>query len=135
MESQGFFASIPPVEGAIATLKELSTTDGWEIFFVTSPFTSPHCIPEKLQWILKHFGDKKWQDRVIFTKDKTMIRGEGGVLIDDNPNIDELKGKSLLVPTWRHVLFSRKYNEERKEKPRLTSWQIDHVRKVLGDVQ
>ena len=99
---------------------------------MTSPFTSPFCIPEKIAWIRRVFGSKQWQDRCIFTKDKTMVRGEGGVLIDDNPNIDRLKGKSVLVPTWRHVLFSRAYNATCTNKPRLDNWRLDHVRKVLA---
>src|SRR5207247_731314 len=98
MESEGFYASIPVVDNAVDTLKRLATEDGWEVFFVTSPFTSRFCVAEKLEWVLKHFGSKWWQNRVIITKDKTMIRGDSGVLIDDNPVIDQLKDKSLLVP-------------------------------------
>jgi 5'-nucleotidase len=130
METEGFFASIPVVEHAVDTLKKLHTEDGWEVFFVTSPFTSRFCVPEKQDWILKHFGSKFWQNRLHIAKDKTVVRG--AVLIDDNPIIDRQKDKSVLVPEWRHVLFSRNYNKS-SLKPRIVSWEIEHVRRVLAE--
>lgn len=117
------------------TLQTLERDDGWHVRFVTSPFTSPFCMPEKLQWVRQHFGDKTWQDRVIFTKDKTVIRGDNGVLIDDNPDMDRLPGKSALVLQWEHVVFSRSYNQHCTDKLRLESWRLDHVRKVLAQVK
>jgi hypothetical protein len=38
------------------------------------------------------------------------------------------------LPTWRYVLFSRSYNR-RSEKPRLVSWDLEHVREVLASVR
>lgn len=124
MEEKGFFLNLEPIPNAIETIKVLEEKYNCTVWFVTSPFTSPYCIQEKLEWIQKHFGSKKWKDRVILTKDKTLVRGD--FLIDDNPDIDVLKGKSMLQPTWEHVLFSKSYNKK-CDKMRINSWDLSHV--------
>lgn len=142
MSQPGFFLNLEPLDGAIKTLKQLEAKHGYTVFFATSPFNSLWCMQEKRQWIGKHFntvdGDEdkataniKWQDRLIQSKDKTVLVGR--VLIDDHPDMGAIDGKSAMQPIWKHVLFSKTYNVK-SSKPRIACWRIEHVVKVLENV-
>jgi 5'-nucleotidase len=118
----GYFASLPPVPGAIDALRAISAS-GIEVKICTSPLLgSPTCASEKLAWVKRLLGSA-WQERLIITRDKTIVRGD--ILIDDKP---ELKG--CATPTWEHVIFSRPWNQQVKSKRRLESWEF--WRSVVG---
>lgn len=100
--SAGFFASLPPVEGAIAAAQQLLAA-GNDVRICTSPILDyAHCVREKFDWVAQHLGGD-WVERIILTRDKTWVRGD--VLIDDKPEIS-----GSLKPVWRHVVYDQSYN-------------------------
>lgn len=107
----GFFRTMMPIAGAQEALLHMDAL-GPEIFLCTSPF-SPYqnCVLEKFQWV-ENFLGTKWVDRIVLTKDKTLVRGD--ILIDDKPRIT-----SLDTPSWEHILYDRPYNQG-GDKRRLT---------------
>ncbi len=108
----GFFANLPPMEGSIEAVLEMSKTPN-EIFFCTSPYlANPTCADDKLYWIGEHLGSS-WKNRTIITSDKTVVRGD--VLIDDRPEI-----KGVQIPSWEHVLYTQPYNLHITDKRRMT---------------
>lgn len=114
---KGLIENLEPVEGCIEALKKIKEL-GHDIFICTSPLTDyENNIVEKYKWIEKNLG-KEWTKKIIFTKDKTLIKGD--VLIDDNPEIKGLKN-----PEWEHIIFDRVYNKHIKDKKRLTwdNWE------------
>ena len=112
--SNGFYLGLPPIEGSLEALSEL-TKRGDEIFICTSPLLeNPFCIQEKYNWIINHLG-KDWTKKMIVTKDKTIVHGN--FLIDDNPDVEGIQ-----QPTWEHILYSQPYNLQANSKRRLT-WQ------------
>ncbi|MFT3890285.1 MAG: hypothetical protein QM730_01515 [Anaerolineales bacterium] len=116
-----FFRTMMPIEGGREALHEMDTL-GFEVFICTSPFsTYQNCVLEKYQWVENYLG-AHWVDRIILTKDKTLVRGD--ILIDDKPHITGVD-----VPTWEHILYDRPYNQN-VEKRRLTwkTWKdVLHV--------
>ena len=120
LQEPGFFREMMPMPGAREALSEMNTL-GLEVFLCTSPF-SPYqnCVLEKYQWVENYLG-ARWTDRIILTKDKTLVRGD--ILIDDKPHITGAD-----VPTWEHILYDRPYNKG-VDKRRLT-WE--NWKDVLG---
>jgi 5'-nucleotidase len=109
--SSGFFYNLPPVNGALESLPELSKEH--DVYICTSPlFDNSTCVQEKYDWTKKHLGSE-WTKRLILTSDKTIINGD--VLIDDRPEIE-----GVTIPTWEHVLYSQPYNAKLKNKHRMT---------------
>jgi len=120
---KGFFLGLPPMEGALAALAEMSSPGimngvsetgygfgGFDVYLCTSPVnTSANCIQEKVEWVREHLGPD-WVKKVVYTSAKQMVRGD--ILIDDKPY-------SMLAPTtgahtfalWTQVLFSQPYNQ------------------------
>jgi 5'-nucleotidase len=108
----GFFAGLPPVQGAKEALEELLAL-GHDVRICTSPLKrNPACIAEKCEWIQRHFGPA-FLDRMVVTKDKTVVHGD--VLIDDRPEVHGVR-----TPSWEHVLYDRSYNADVVGKRRLT---------------
>lgn len=107
-----FFASLPPIEGALQGLKELAET-GHDIYICSSPLISnPTGASEKYDWIKEHLGDD-WVGKLILAPDKTMVRGD--ILIDDRPEI-----KGAQQPLWEHVLYDQLYNQDIEGRRRMT---------------
>ncbi len=112
--AKGFFLGLPPIEGSLDALVELSLK-GNEIYICTSPLlNNPFCVQEKYDWVINHLG-KDWAKKMIVSKDKTIIHGD--FLIDDKPYI-----KGVQQPTWEHILYSQPYNAHIDYKKRMT-WQ------------
>lgn len=129
MDMEGFYADLAPIEGAIDALYSMLAA-GHEVSLVTSPWLSnATCVQDKYDWVREHLGDD-WVDRVIITKDKTLI--EGDVLIDDKP---EIHGKA--EPKWVHILFDQPYNRYVRDKTRQVGWEDwkDAVHYALIDDQ
>jgi len=125
MDRPGFYADLEPIEGAIEALHAMVEA-GHDVSIVTSPWlTNPTCVQDKYDWVKKYLG-AGWEDRVIITKDKTLV--DGDILIDDKP---EITGKA--EPKWRHILFDQPYNSHITDKNRLTDWddweQFTNLRK------
>lgn len=112
--SEGFVRGLPPTPGGVEAVHEM-LTKGHDVRFCTSHLlTYDYSVPEKYQWIEKHFG-ASYIDRIILTRDKTLIRGD--ILIDDKPEITGIEN-----PSWEHILYDRPFNRRIDHKRRL-NWQ------------
>lgn len=118
LNAPGFYRSLEPVEGAIDALKDLQYWAGeskmLEPFLCSSPWNHAHdldCHSDKARWVEQFLG-RWWLDRLVLTKDKTLVRGH--ILIDDKPEI-----KGVMQPTWQHLLYSQPWNRS-SDKPRFT---------------
>ena len=113
----GFFQHLPLLKGAKEAVLEMDEL-GHDVFICTSPINRyKNCVAEKYLWVAKQFGHE-WTKKIVMTKDKTLIYGD--LLIDDKPAHEGVR-----IPTWEHVLYDAPYNQEVKEKRRLTwdNWQ------------
>lgn len=119
VNEEGLFLQMNPIRGAVDGVKRLKEKSGRDIFFVSAPHKSnKHSYSEKAIWIERHFGEE-WLDRLILTRDKTVV--SGCVLIDDKPNP---MGK--FSPDWTHIVFDQPYNQTdvaTKGKRRMFSWK------------
>lgn len=113
MHKPDFYDNFPVIDGASIVLDQM-LSDGFEVFICTAPMGNSRCMTAKVDWVQRVFG-KKWVERMILTRDKTLIRGD--ILIDDKPKIT-----GLVEPTFIHVLFDQPYNREEESKPRITQW-------------
>jgi len=121
-----FFADLPEIPHGVAALKEMDAM-GWDVRICTSPMRRyEHCAPEKFEWIEARFGHA-WVDKIILTRDKTMVRGD--ILIDDMPNI-----KGSYPTLYTHIIYDQPYNREVTHRPRLTwaNWR-EVMDKVLSE--
>jgi 5'-nucleotidase len=107
-----FFGKLKPVPGGVEALEEM-TKLGLEVFICTSPLREfKNCVLEKYEWVAGYLG-RKWSDRIILTRDKTLIKAD--FLIDDNP---EPLGAE--IPAWEHIIYDQPYNRTITAKKRLT---------------
>ncbi|KAL6068383.1 hypothetical protein QOT17_008193 [Balamuthia mandrillaris] len=121
----GMIASLPVMDGAARALKEMRAM-GFDVRICCSLLPNPH---ERIEWIRRNFHTPDWEERLIFTNDKSILRGD--ILIDDDPNpiIQAKKGSGgnslaagCMTPSWRHVVFDQSYNRHLPRQPRITSW-------------
>lgn len=121
--AERFFADLKPIKGAIKGVKTLQQRK-YEVFLCTSPIRkNKYCVPEKYEWVEKHLG-KRWTEKMVFTKDKSVIKGE--YLIDDKPYA-YADGK--MVASWDQILFDRPYNKHVTNTERF-SW--DNLEMLVG---
>lgn len=110
---RGFFRSLKPIAGGKEALETLLAM-GHDVRICTAPKREhAYCVPEKFAWIEEHLG-KKWTDRIILTRDKTLVRGD--ILIDDKPQVT-----GICKPVWEQIFYDQTYNRMHAGK-RLT-WQ------------
>lgn len=117
---RGFFLNLKPIPYAKQALEELLSDPRFSVWICSAPKTlSPYCHSEKFLWLKKHCGQAV-ADRLILTRDKTLVRGD--YLIDDKPVI---KGENLR-PSWEHIVFDQPYNREITGVKRLTwpTWRL-----------
>jgi len=113
----GFFQHLPMIEGAKEGVLEMQDL-GHEVFICTSiPNRYKNSVTEKYLWVAKNFGHEMTK-KIIMTKDKTLVHGD--ILIDDKPLL-----KGVIVPSWEHILYDAPYNQDVKEKRRMTwdNWE------------
>ena len=112
VRASGFFASLPPIKGALKGFAELAETDQ-QIFICSSPLIgNPTGASEKYDWIEQYLG-REWLGNVILAPDKTMVRGD--ILIDDRPKVEGSQ-----TPIWEHILYDQLYNRQEEGRRRLT---------------
>jgi 5'-nucleotidase len=112
--SKNFIRNLPPTPGGIEAIHEM-LKKGHDVRFCSSHLlTYDPSVLEKYYWIEKHF-DASFVDRIILTRDKTLIRGD--ILIDDKPEISGIE-----KPAWEHILYDRSFNRGVANKRRL-DWQ------------
>lgn len=119
--SEGFFLSLPPIEGAIEawhTIQEL----GFYPRINSKPLRSnPHCREEKLASIDYYFGPTA-ADEAYIGSDK---ESEPGIaLIDDRPGLHDGK-------TWKRVIFTQPWNAHEQDW-RLESWHDSELPNLLA---
>jgi 5'-nucleotidase len=127
MNRPGFYRTFEPIPGAVRALREMVEA-GHDVFIVSTPWSSnPTCMQDKFDWLNSHVGhyDEKnrWGDRLILTRDKTMIKGD--ILIDDKPAIT-----GAAIPEWEHVLFTQPHNKSVTNKRRFSDWS--KWREIIG---
>lgn len=111
--AEGFFRSLPPIEGAIQAVREM-VAEGIDVRICTHPIQAyRNCVGEKYEWVERHLGTA-FTTRMILTRDKTIVTADA--LIDDNPDITGSR-----TPSWRHIVFDQRYNRS-VAGPRLKSW-------------
>lgn len=129
--SKDFFRDLPEIEGGCQAVKEMAEIEGVEVFICTSPlFQYKYSAPEKYEWVENHLG-KDWINRLILTRDKTMINGH--VLIDDKINITGV----LNEPSWQHIVFMSCHNKKAnlRGKTRLENWTDGKWRTIIEDLK
>ncbi|KAF4660314.1 putative tubulin polyglutamylase ttll9 [Perkinsus olseni] len=115
--SEGFISNLPPISGAIQSLRWLDEMPGVEVWICSTPLTAwTHCVPEKFEWVEKHLGTD-FLRKLILTKDKTIIKADA--LIDDKPEITGSEDPPLF---GRHVVFTQPYNKYVETGDRLDGW-------------
>lgn len=106
----GFFSELQPIEGAIASVKQLIDSTEYKPYILTAPSVkNPLCYTEKRVWVEKHFG-LEFTKRLIISLDKSLLRGE--ILIDDwntGRGQDNFQGElihygSEKFPDWTSVM-------------------------------
>ena len=109
----GFYKEMRPIPGAIDAVVEMA--EQHDVWLCSSPeVLNASCESDKKTWVRLYMGDY-WANRLILTKDKTMVRGD--LLIDDRPDVG-----GIMEPEWEHILFSQPYNDHVKDKIRLDGW-------------
>ncbi|XP_044528736.1 5'(3')-deoxyribonucleotidase, cytosolic type [Gracilinanus agilis] len=126
-EAPGFFLGLEPIPGALEAVQEMSCMKDTEVFICTSPLKKyDYCTSEKYLWVDKYLGPQ-FVDRLILTRDKTVVSGD--LLIDDK---DVIQGQEK-KPSWEHILFTCCHNQHLDlpaSKRRLNSWS-DNWREIL----
>jgi 5'-nucleotidase len=102
MNDPRLYDALEPIPHVMDTIREIDAA-GIDQFFCSTPtWSNPGCVPGKLASLAKDLGPE-WQNRLILTHDKTLVRGD--VLIDDKPVIT-----GAHTPVWQHVMFDQDYN-------------------------
>lgn len=93
------FWYMAPMTGAINGVKNLCEL--YNTYIVTAPVWNDVCVPEKIDWIKVHLPFFELE-RLIFTRDKSILRGD--ILVDDY-------WKYLTQFDGRRILFRHSYGE------------------------
>ncbi len=110
----GWFASLPPIEGAADGLNELA--EHADVWICTKPLeANPTCRDEKAAWLELHMGEG-WSKRMITTPNKSLIRGQ--LLLDD-----AIKPEEAAVAEWRPVVYDQPFNRSVDTGWARFSWQ------------
>lgn len=111
IDSQGFFADIEVMEGAVETVHKLSGF--YEIFVATACMEFPTSFNDKFSWLRKHFPFIPWTN-VVFCGYKSIIQSD--YLIDDHVrNLVAFKGNG--------VLFTAPHNLKNNSFKRVSDWK------------
>lgn len=106
----GFFTSLPPLFGAVESVKELAANPLYDVWFLTAPSVyNPLSYTEKRLWIEYYFGFQMCH-RLILSPNKALLKGD--YLIDDcayGKGQESFEGKliqygSSMFPNWSDVM-------------------------------
>jgi 5'(3')-deoxyribonucleotidase len=103
----GFYADLPPIEGAVEAFEILSKH--FEVYILTAPsWENPSCYTDKRLWVEKYLGKPAYK-RLIISNDKSLFTGRA--LIDDRLKygVTKFKGEHIhfctdRFPNWNSVL-------------------------------
>lgn len=107
VDATHFFRDLPPVDGAISGINEL--TDHADVWIVTKPLeANTACASDKVGWVRQYLG-ADWLPRLIIAPDKSMVRGD--ILLDDAPHLHWLD-----TATWVAVVYPMTWNQHAESK-------------------
>lgn len=102
VNTEGFFLTLPVMEGAIDAIKLLS--EKFEIYIVSAAMEFPLSLPEKLEWLNINFPSISWCN-IIFCGDKSIINTD--YMIDDyTKNLDHFKGKTIMFHAFHNTMHN-----------------------------
>lgn len=109
--------------------EQLEEETGRKVFICTFPsLENPGCIEGKMKKVKDRLG-KKWLDRLILTKDKSVVNGV--VLVDDKPT-----PAGEHTPSWEHIVFDQPWNRAHQQgKPVITGWCDRNVINLINIIQ
>ncbi|WP_245893345.1 5' nucleotidase, NT5C type [Parapedobacter indicus] len=107
---KGFFKDIPPMPGAIKTVKQLQTR--YNVYIVSAATEFRNSLEDKLDWLAHHFPFIPWTN-IAFTGDKIVA---ADIMIDD-------RIKNLAHFSGRRLLFSSPHNLLITGYERVNNWQ------------
>jgi 5'(3')-deoxyribonucleotidase len=127
----GWCSNLPPIAGAkdaVEILRSLPNVGAVEV--VTAPLgSSPTWMPERVEWLNRHFGFAS--EEIHFIQKKWRVRGD--LLLDDKPShLVEWKAERA---GEKPLLFDQPYNRgpETEGLVRVTSWnEVIEAAKDLG---
>lgn len=80
MYNKGFFRGLPPLEGAIESVKKLINCSKYDVYIATRPVAkSPCSYSEKVEWIREYIPELL--EKIVMTQNKGLLIGD--YLIDD----------------------------------------------------
>ena len=102
-----FFINLEPIEGAIEAYRLLE--EHFDLYFLTTaPWSNPHSLMEKVEWVKKYFPTA--YKNIIFSHHKDLLSGE--YLIDDSTKngAGEFEGEHIRIhseefPNWPSVIY------------------------------
>lgn len=112
----GFFQNLLPINGAVESVKFLSSHENFEVYILSAPsIKNPHSYTEKRLWVEHHFG-LDMVKKLIINNNKGLNKGD--FLIDDfieGRGQENFKGKiihfgSVDFPDWEKVMLYFKKN-------------------------
>ena len=107
----GFFSQAPVIEGSQEVIAELNKS--YDVFIVSAAMEFPNSLPEKYEWLAKHFPFLSWH-QFVFCGSKTVIKAD--YLVDDHlKNLDFFDGEKLL--------FTAPHNKLVRGYTRVNNWQ------------
>lgn len=103
-EESNFFQHLPPIEGAVESVKELFNLNKFDIYFLSTPMWSvPESFMDKRIWLENHYGDII-NRRLILSHRKDLSHGD--YLIDDRRmnGVEKFKGTHIHFGTDSNFL-------------------------------
>lgn len=105
----GFFSNMEPVLNAVESFKKLE--EHFDVYILTRPsIYNLMCYTEKADWVKRHLGFHVLENLII-SCDKSLVKGLGGYLIDDDTKAGQLdfEGehihfKTEKFPDWDSVI-------------------------------
>ena len=99
---QGFFEEAKVMENCFEVLSEMNKAH--DIFIVSAAMEFPNSLPEKYNWLKRHFPFLGWK-QFVFCGLKTIIKADW--LIDDHlKNLDFFEGEKLLFTAPHNINVS-----------------------------
>lgn len=105
----GFFAELDPIPESIDSFRMLENY--YDMYILTRPSNyNLQCFTEKAFWIKKHLGFHVLEN-LIMSCDKSIVKGEGHILIDDTKQAGQLDFDGDFIhfgseefPDWKTIL-------------------------------
>lgn len=101
--TKGFFADLPVIKNSREVIEELNNKH--EIYIASAAMEFEYSLPEKFEWLDKHFPFIHWKRR-IFCGDKSVLKGD--ILIDDHDfNLSVFQGRAIMFTAAHNMNFTK----------------------------